>query len=276
MTNNDNLNDINQGIEIISKVMKAAGDNEKVKSSGKELGNAVLTVSKTINNALLPLAAVNFAFDKARIYFQEKFENDFTDKTKNIPEDCFIEPKASIAGPALQGLAFSHEEDELKDMYLNLLASAVDKRHEKQNHPSYVEIIRQLNCDEARILSGILASDIPQIPIIQLRDVKSARKYSVLQTYVLNIIDDETGEPSNMIEIVSMVENFIRLGLLTSEFGLEPDYPNMYDWVDNRPEFEHLKQMNKGKELNIQSTKGMLIITSFGRNFASAVNIKNT
>jgi hypothetical protein len=56
---------------------------------------------KAINNALLPLAAINFAFDKARAYFAEKFRQDLSEKAAAIPPEQIVEPRASIAGPAL-------------------------------------------------------------------------------------------------------------------------------------------------------------------------------
>ena len=114
--------------EIVGKVIEAAGENPDVKAAGTELAQASLTIAKTINNALLPLAAVNFAFDKARTYFAERFQSDLAAKAAAIPPDQIVEPKAFIAGPALQGLAFSHEEPDLKEMYLSLLASAMDGR----------------------------------------------------------------------------------------------------------------------------------------------------
>src|SRR5712692_5071017 len=95
------------GIALVGEILKAAGDNPQVKEAGANLGQTALTITKTINNALLPLAAVNFAFDKARKYFAEKFESDLSAKASAIPVECLVEPKASIAGPALQGLAFT-------------------------------------------------------------------------------------------------------------------------------------------------------------------------
>ena len=171
MTTDDDLKEAKQ--KILSKVIDSASGNENIKSAGKEIGKTVLTITKAINTALLPLAAVNFGYEKARNYFASDFEKEFTEVTKIIPPEYIVEPKTSIAGPALQGLAFTHEEQELKEMYLNLLGASIDKRRSSIVHPAYVEIIRQLSSDEANILKDILSTNIPQVPISQSRNMKS-------------------------------------------------------------------------------------------------------
>lgn len=106
---------------IVSEVFKATKDDPQVKEAAGNLGQTAVTVTKTINNVLLPIAAVNFAFDKARVYFERQFQMDLNEKVSSIPSEHVVEPKASVAGPALQGLAFTHEEPSLKELYLSLL-----------------------------------------------------------------------------------------------------------------------------------------------------------
>src|SRR5688500_12654411 len=137
----DPIKSANEAMALLGQVMKAAGDNPDVKSAGAELGKTALTVTKAINAVLLPVAALNFAVDRAKRYFSESFEKDFAPKAQRIPPERFVEPKLAIAGPALQGLAFQHEEPPLKEMYLNLLASAMDSRSASGAHPAFVEVI---------------------------------------------------------------------------------------------------------------------------------------
>jgi len=59
------------------------------------------------------------------------------EKAAGIPPEHVVEPKASIAGPALQALAFSHEEPDLREMYLNLLRASMDARTAKVAHPAF-------------------------------------------------------------------------------------------------------------------------------------------
>ena len=46
-----------QGVALVGEILKAAGDNPNAKEAGNNLGKSALTITETINNALLPLAA---------------------------------------------------------------------------------------------------------------------------------------------------------------------------------------------------------------------------
>ena len=232
------------GVALIGEVIKAAGDNPQVREAGHELGKTALTVTKTINNVFLPLAALNFAFDKARKYFSERFPSDMAQKAEKIPAEEIIEPKASIAGPALQGLAFSYEEEDLKEMYLNLLASAMDDRVAKSVHPGFVEIIKQLNANEAKLLRTVLAMDI-QFPIAEIYFTADTGILHVTSTtlyrHLLNI-RDEQDRPAEDTSLPALVDNWMRLGLVKVDYG-RTIVAEDYSWVENRPEF--IFQRNK-------------------------------
>jgi Abortive infection alpha len=77
-------------------------------------------------------------------------------KVADIPDENLITPPASIAVPALQGLSYTFEEPNLKEMYLNLLATASDDRQADQAHPAFAEIIKQLTPNETLVLNSAL------------------------------------------------------------------------------------------------------------------------
>ena len=86
MTNDEPLKAAKDGIALIGEVIKAAGDNLQVKEAAGNLGQTAITLTKAINNVLVPLAAINFAFDKARAYFSGKFQQDMAEKAQAIPQ----------------------------------------------------------------------------------------------------------------------------------------------------------------------------------------------
>lgn len=172
----DEIKMAKEGVSLVGELIKAAGDNPEVKAAGSNLGTAALTLSKAINNVLLPLAAVNFAFDKARKYFSEKFPEDMSASASKIPPESLIAPKASIAGPVLQCLTFAHDEPDLKSMYLGLLASSMDARVAGDVHPAFVEIIKQLDSREAKYLENLLAFAGTTYPIVEIRCVTAGQQ----------------------------------------------------------------------------------------------------
>jgi hypothetical protein len=144
MIDKDSIDTVASATNAVGEIIKAAGDSQEAKQAGSNIGKAAVTITAAINNCLLPIAAVNYGFEKARFYFNNFFQTDIKAATADIPEEDLIEPKPSIAAPALQALAFAHEEPDLKDLYLKLLACAMDSRNSSKAHPAFVEIIRQL------------------------------------------------------------------------------------------------------------------------------------
>jgi len=267
------IKDAKDGVALVGEMIKVAGDNPDVKEAGNNLGKSALTITKTINNALLPLAAVNFAFDKARKYFSEKFEQDLSEKAAKIPPEDLVEPKASIAGPTLQGLAFTHEEDNLKDMFLSLLATAMDGRVAPEAHPAFVEIIKQLTSEEAALLRSILKTE-GLIPIVKVGLVnKDGSTWSTLYTHLLSLSNSETGDQVENSKCPAMVDNWIRLGLVEVDYTRSIHHDTVYDWIENRPEVVKLKEENKTEEYQVDFAKGIIFKTALGNQFAKAVGL---
>lgn len=271
MTLDDSIKTARDGVALVGEILKAAGENPNVKESGKNLGQTALTITKTINNALLPLAAVNFAFDKAREYFSEKFQQDIAEKTASIPIDQIVEPKASIAGPALQGLAFTHEEPNLKEMYLNLLATAMDGRVSANAHPAFVEIIRQLSAADATLMQGALQSPAP-IAIVEVRlSATPQAGYQVIARHLLNLTNSFTKAPIEDPQLVVLIDNWVRLGLVTVDYATHLTDANAYEWVNQRPEVLRLRQTVENELQKLQFANGILMRTAFGAQFARAI-----
>jgi hypothetical protein len=266
------LEDAKHGIEIVSEVIRLAGNDPNVKEAAGELGKTALTVTKTINNVLLPLAAVNFAFDKARRYFEDTFENDLSTRLKQIPEEEIIEPKASIAGPTLQGLAFSHEEPDLKELFLDLLACSMDRLKASIAHHAFVESIRQLQADEAKLLKGILKAEILPIGTL-IRKKKVDNTLVTLARHVLDLRNAATGEQALDANLPVMVDNWIRLGFVSIDYTKNIANISNYDWLSQRPELTEQPQEPEDSEYILEWNKGILFPTEFGKQFARAVGL---
>ncbi|MGH8729143.1 MAG: DUF4393 domain-containing protein [Burkholderiales bacterium] len=268
----ETLKTAKETVTLVGELIKAAGDNPNVKAAGNELGKTALTITKCINNALPP-AAVNFAFDKARVYFAERFQYDLAAKAAHIPPEHIAEPKASIAGPALQGLALSHEEPNLKDMYLSLLASAMDSRAAAHVHPAFVEIIRQLTSEEAAFLQTILQVE-GYVPVIQIRIATRGTNTSrLLCRHIGDLHNQETGEVVINNKIEALVENWIRLRLVEVDYMKRRSTEEAYHWVDSRPEVVGARATYQAETDEIKIDKGILGRTAFGKQFAEAVGL---
>jgi len=268
----DPMKPIESGIAVVSELMKAARKDPQVKEAASNLGQTAVTVTRALNNVLLPLAAMNYAFDKAKVYFYEKFPSELSEKVGKIPEDKIQEPKASVAGPALQGLAFTHEEPPLKEMFLNLLATSMDARHSSQAHPAFVEVIKQLEAKEASMVQDILKPGI-MLPIVQvyIENVSTGGQITKI-THLANLKDSESGGVSVEEGFPAMVDNWIRLGLVNVEYDKSLVGEHYYSWVENRPEYIDIVNKVENKAHRVGFKKGVITATDFGKEFAKAVS----
>lgn len=284
MGTDDPIDTAKKAVEVVADIIKAAGDDPKVKEAGRNLAETAVVVTATIKNSLLPLAAVNFVIEKARVYFAERFQSELAERAKAIPADRIVEPKASIAGPALQGLALSHEESNLKDMYLNLLAAAMDGRVAPDVHPAFVEVIRQLSAEEAGLLKPFL--ETPDVAIVELRTVEAGTTsaldialgpYRPIHTNILPLGDGE-GESRVQVENPRMpvfVDNWVRLGLTNVSYENSLSGDRTYDWVEQRPEYVRAVAQHANTNRAVTFAKGRAKRTAFGEGFARAVGIVN-
>ena len=243
-------------------VLSLASDAPELAEAGRSAARSVLTVTNAVENVLLPLAAVNFAVVKAQNYFKQKFPEDIAEVTRDVPPDGVVEPKASVAAPALQGLAFSHEEPDLKAMYLNLLRTAMDARTTATAHPAYVDIIRQMTAIEAQWFKAIIEAG-SHLPIANL-----VKREGKLRTLLLpDLLDslDQDGEPVVVPALPEAIGNWQRLGLMTVTY--DQALPISYDWVKIRPEY--VKQITT--HVNPVVENGIIRLSPFGRSFVAAV-----
>lgn len=267
----DPIKDVREGASALGELIKIAGDSPDAKQASRNIGKTAVIITQTVNNCLLPLAAVNFAVEKARSYFQERFPNEMQAKAANIPQEKLIEPKAAIAGPALQALAFAHEEENLREMYLELLAKSMNYDSAGNTHPAFVEVIRQLESEEARLLKSALRTNISAIAEIhRLFDGNSS--YEVAATNILQY-SSEAGEPVENARLPAMVDNWVRLGLVRVDYNKSLRANGSYDWVQHRPEYLREKAAHPA-EGQISISEGILAVTNFGRQFASVVGLK--
>lgn len=125
---------------------------QALQPAGRDLGEALSTVAKAVNAAFSPLRGMLWAWEQVRDFVVSGITERFAGK-----EDQLITPSPVVAIPALEAIRITGSEPTLRDMYLNLLAGAMDKDKAKNAHPAFVEMIKQLAPDEARILSFVSA-----------------------------------------------------------------------------------------------------------------------
>lgn len=122
-----------------------------LRPAAQELGRGLETIAKSLNIVLSPLAGMVWGFDRLK----EFLEDDISRRLEQRGIKKISTPAPSIAVPTLSALRYLGSEAELRDLFANLLVSAIDTESSSMVHPAFVEIIKQLSADEARILKKL-------------------------------------------------------------------------------------------------------------------------
>jgi hypothetical protein len=120
---------------------------EAAKPAGRELGDSVSVLARTVSAALDPLRAVLWGYEQIRELICEQVASRFEKKPERLGE-----ANLAVVGPAVEALRFTASDPTLRELYMNLLATSMDKENARQAHPAFVETVKQLTPDEARIV----------------------------------------------------------------------------------------------------------------------------
>lgn len=250
---------------ILPDVIKPISDavQQNIPETAKQTDGALSTIVGFFNNVVLfPVKKANLTFR----YKLEAFEEDLKDKLKDVPEKNLQVPSTMIAGPILEALRYAYDEDSLREMYENLLASAMDNRKSSETHPAFVYAISQMSPLDAQVLNELVnighrvrCGDI-------LFEIKNTTK--VYTKAMPNYFVEELCNLADPFAISSSLVNLARLALIKiTESGLTGEnYESMkmHPYVKSREEiFRRL-----GKEFEITVSEHAVIITNYGEQFA--------
>jgi len=231
----------------------------------KEIGKALGTVGKTVNIALAPISALVWGYDQIKDFVEIKVG----EKLKDIPEEKIITPDETIAGPLLESLRYTGHKEELKEMYANLLASSMNADKADNAHPSFVDIIKNMNMYEARIIQYLAKNNA--LPMIHIRQIFSKRnrggsyinKYLSMITYEIDSLD------RNLLP--TYYENLMRLKLIDIPYGRYLSKENIYNDLENDElVLNERKMIDNLDDSKSEIERTYIQLTNFGKLFTVA------
>ncbi|CAI3227120.1 conserved hypothetical protein [Clostridium neonatale] len=249
-------------IEVAKERSKDIYD-DGLKPATKEGGEALEALVGLFNNVVLyPVKKANITYK----YKLSQFEHDMKLKNSKIPKEKLIEPPLTISGPTFEALKYTFDTEELREMYLNLLSSAMNIDTVEYSHPGYVDIIKQMSPLDANIFKKIskLGENIACARI----DIGFDKK--VYTKAMPNIFAPDLLNDYNPFLVSSSIANLCRLGLMThldnTISGFDYNSYKEHPYVVSR--FEMFKEIDKTRNLHINVKGNVLIINDFGKNFA--------
>lgn len=134
------------------------------------------------------------------------------EKIKAVPEEKLVEPEPYVAIPAMQQLSYCVNNEELRELYANLLVSSMNVDKKWQVHPAFVEIIKQLTPDEAKFIRNLQPFVSHYNALVDVRI--EYNQYGSGRTIISNFTNvglDKIDCPQN---IGSYIDNLERLKLI--------------------------------------------------------------
>lgn len=258
----DKIKDTAQAVQGIVEAVPIYED--LLQPTIQELGKGLHTLSKTIHIALAPVSALVWSYDQIRDFTISTLEQ----KLKNVPKENIIPPDPSIAGPALEALRYTGHKEELREMFSNLLATAMNSDVSSTAHPSFVEVIKQITPDEGKIIKYLGMKNFQ--PLIHLlRNVPIGDGEANFYRN-FSLISEQSD--CQFVELTpSYLDNLQRLGIIEIPDGrhLTP-IEEKYSPLEIHPRFLKLyDELNELKASPILQRR-YFFLTDFGTQFHNA------
>ena len=167
----------------------------------------------------------------------ENLKNSTLQQVATIPPENIQEPPLKILGPALEASKYYIEEEELRSMFAKILASSFDNRKNSVIHPSFVEIIKQLDITDARILQVLKEHNyVTESPIPCMKAVAKSDDGTKIIFPIIYFIDGSEG----IDELAPSLTNLERLGLLKIKSDTYVTNDSKYDFIRNNSIIQHV------------------------------------
>lgn len=242
----------------LTKTLEKAYD-DALKQPLKSSSNVLSTVFDFFHNTVL------YPMQKYNLYAENKLNNyacELQERAQSIPEENLVSPRVNILGPTVEGLKYNLDEDYIKEMFTNILISDMDSRKQSKVLPSYVEIVKQLNKNDAEMLKFFKEKNIKEDPIVKL-------KYNFVNggfIYASNNIGLIYNNEDIILDAI-VLDNLVRLRLIELNFNEYRNniliYEKAFEKIQQRDEFKNLGPNIK----DLGFSKGLIKLTDFGQNF---------
>lgn len=193
-----------QGMETLKMVYP-----DLLQPSVKKVGVALENVIGLLETISLPIKLANV---KASALFNNHMKK-YQEKLESYNESEIVSISPDIALPIMDRLTYL-ENEEIGEMFINLLVNASHVERSSKSHPSYFNTLNNISVDEARILKYLHDNEFPSIPFVNYN-----ADFDYTEHTMLNLIRNVTFL-NNQVEFISperiffYIANLIKLGIL--------------------------------------------------------------
>jgi len=248
--------------KVIEKIPVDKAYDDLVHPSASSTGEVASIIPRTIHALLVPLEK----WIIVREYSLKETEKILQSKLEHVNPDEIVSPEVHVAVPALQYISYSMDNEEIRDLYANLLSASMQKSLKGNVLPSFVEIIKQLTPDEARILKYLYSQR--RIPLLKINryDFNSSSGYITTAEHLSLLNNKISLEKTDMIP--TLLDNLQRLNILELRYDTYFSDDSKYSEIEEAyaSQIEILNEKFNGK-YQFKTRHGLCQITTFGNAF---------
>lgn len=187
------------------------------------------------------------------------------EKIVHIPEENLCEPELYVAIPTIQQISYCENSKDLRNLYANLLYTSMNIETKSKVHPAFIDIIKQLTPDEAKILNVLAPISMITYPLIdvEITHLKEGGFNTVTSNFTdigLNVIDNKT-------DICAYIDNLERLKLIEIDPSTTLQDQSIYDKLIENDFIKNIVSESVLNHYALDYVKKTFRVTSFGANF---------
>lgn len=237
-------------------------------SQGTQIGiqnNMGLTASDAMHMALQMFREY---YPELKNQILEEIQQTVLDKLKDVPPENITTPNPRVAFPTIQNACITPEKD-IREMFEELLAKSMQKSVQNGVFPSYVEIIKQLCPDEAKILRYIKHYIV--IPTVTVR-YENGKGAGINQVNNFSNVGELIG-CEFPFDTPMYFDNLCRLGLLNNHGEMSSlSEKERYEPLKKHP---YVLQQSKNEGIikqgfnKVKIRESFVDLTDFGKHFCN-------
>ena len=259
-------------MDLINQIAKSPAILKEIygdlaKPGAQQAGKALSTIIGLGNTMLWPVALLN---EKAKISLENNLEK-YRKKLEEVPEEDISEAPPEVGVPIAEKLSYVSNE-ELSEMYTELLAKASQKSQANLAHPSFVNVINNISPDEAILLKSIRR--MPSLPFVEVQwKLKTKNEWQTLNPMLMGLTClNQLQHPNNVHAYISNLEG---LGIFHIRQDVFMVGENIYEPLEDYAKQAYSNLEGQVEDRTITFKRGKIEITSFARLLLDACFSKN-
>lgn len=208
--------------------------------------------------ALAPISALVWGYDKIADYLDVAIPEYF--EKRRIAKEKIVSPDPAIAVPVVEAMRYTSHIEELREMFTNLLGASMNAESIDE-HPAFVNIIKQLSSDECKMIKYLYGDNKQPMIKIRMKLGESAGESDLLPYF------SDIGYIANCQypqKFPEYLDNLHRLGVVEVYYDRFLANEEYYEKLKIHPQFPRIREIEKG---NVVEKKSMYELSEFGKKF---------